>query len=53
MAYATPADLTAWTGAAAPGDAVRLLARATLEIDTALRGATYASTWAGCRPTPL
>ncbi|MFF9262000.1 head-tail connector protein [Streptomyces longwoodensis] len=39
--YATPADLTAWTGKAAPADAERQLARASEDVDSALLTAVY------------
>lgn len=41
MAYATATDLATWLGAAAPADADRLLARAGLEVDYALKGSVY------------
>ncbi|MFC8199942.1 hypothetical protein ACFUTV_31800 [Streptomyces sp. NPDC057298] len=39
--YATPEQLTAWTGQPAPADAERLLLRASEDIDDALRTAVY------------
>ncbi|MEV0438948.1 hypothetical protein AB0I84_09510 [Streptomyces spectabilis] len=39
--YATPEQLTAWLGTPAPADAVRLLARAGDDIDSALLTAVY------------
>lgn len=39
--YATPEQLTAWTGQQAPPDAERLLARASEDIDDALLTAVY------------
>ncbi|MGC0205229.1 hypothetical protein [Streptomyces levis] len=39
--YATPEQLTAWTGKPAPGDADRLLARASEDVDDALVSAVY------------
>jgi hypothetical protein len=42
MSYATSVQLTTYTGAAAPADADRLLARASETIDQALLTATYA-----------
>ncbi|KAA6220639.1 hypothetical protein CP973_00275 [Streptomyces albofaciens JCM 4342] len=39
--YATPEQLAAWTGTAAPDDAERLLARASEDIDSALLTAVY------------
>ncbi|MFD9789629.1 hypothetical protein ACFWXK_01635 [Streptomyces sp. NPDC059070] len=39
--YATPEQLAAWTGAPAPPDAGRLLARAAEDIDSALLTAVY------------
>ncbi|MEU3712910.1 hypothetical protein [Streptomyces catenulae] len=39
--YATPEQLAAWTGQAAPDDAERLLARATEDVDSALLTAVY------------
>ncbi|MEU3917113.1 hypothetical protein [Streptomyces sp. NPDC029004] len=39
--YATPEQLTAWTGQPAPTDADRLLARASEDIDDALLTAVY------------
>ncbi|MGW7514786.1 hypothetical protein ACWGJ2_04260 [Streptomyces sp. NPDC054796] len=41
--YATPEQLTAWTGDPAPPDAERLLARASEDVDDALLAAVYAS----------
>lgn len=40
--YATPEQLTAWTGQPAPADAERLLARASEDVDDALLTAVYA-----------
>ncbi|MFD9863473.1 head-tail connector protein [Streptomyces alboflavus] len=39
--YATPEQLAAWLGAPAPADAVRLLARAGEDLDSALLTALY------------
>ncbi|MGW7197224.1 hypothetical protein [Streptomyces chryseus] len=39
--YATPEQLTAWTGQPAPTDADRLLARASEDVDDALLAAIY------------
>jgi len=39
--YATPEQLTAWTGQPAPPDAERLLARASEDVDDALLSAVY------------
>ncbi|WP_406188382.1 hypothetical protein [[Kitasatospora] papulosa] len=39
--YATPEQLTAWTGQPAPPDADRLLARASEDVDDALLSAVY------------
>lgn len=39
--YATPEELEAYTGQPAPSDAARLLARASEDIDDALRAAVY------------
>ncbi|MFJ1708570.1 hypothetical protein [Kitasatospora sp. NPDC088346] len=39
--YATPEQLTAWTGRPAPADAERLLTRAAEDIDAALLTACY------------
>lgn len=50
MAYATAADLAAWTGKPAPTDAERLLARASEDIDAALLTAVYTTDDAG-KPT--
>ncbi|MGE9695919.1 hypothetical protein [Streptomyces sp. CH6] len=48
--YATPDQLAAWTGEAAPADAERLLARASEDVDDALLSAIYATDAEG-RPT--
>ncbi|MEU7046042.1 hypothetical protein AB0A77_34000 [Streptomyces varsoviensis] len=39
--YATPEQLTAWTGAPAPDDAEQLLRRASEDVDSALLTAVY------------
>ncbi|MFS0695127.1 hypothetical protein [Streptomyces nitrosporeus] len=39
--YATPEQLSAWTGQDAPADAVRLLARASEDVEDAARTAIY------------
>lgn len=41
--YATPVDLAAYLGAAAPADATRLLARASEAVDDALLTSVYAT----------
>lgn len=41
LIYATPADLTAWTGAAAPTNAVQLLRSASLLVQEATNNAYY------------
>lgn len=41
MAYATSSDLAGWLGATPPGDAARLLARASELLDAALIGVVY------------
>lgn len=48
--YATPEQLTAYTGRPAPADADRLLARASEDVDSALLTAVYATDATG-RPT--
>lgn len=45
--YATPEQFTAWSGQPAPSDADRLLARASEDIDDALRAAVYDTDTAG------
>ncbi|MEU8989972.1 hypothetical protein AB0C98_26675 [Streptomyces sp. NPDC048558] len=50
--YATPEQLTAWTGQPAPADAERLLARASEDIDDALLTACYAVNDAGMPVEP-
>ncbi|MEV4036373.1 hypothetical protein [Streptomyces umbrinus] len=50
--YATPEQLTAWTGRPAPTDADRLLARASEDIDDALLTAIYATNSAGMPTDP-
>jgi len=51
--YATPEQLTAWTGQPAPADAERLLARASEDIDDALLTACYAVNSAGMPTDPV
>ncbi|MBC9714074.1 hypothetical protein H9Y04_16035 [Streptomyces sp. TRM66268-LWL] len=50
--YATPEQLTAWTGQPAPTDAERLLARASEDVDTALLTACYPTDAAGMPTDP-
>ncbi|TGB14418.1 hypothetical protein [Streptomyces sp. MZ04] len=50
--YATPEQLTAWTGKPAPPDAERLLARASEDIDDALVRAVYLTDDAGMPTDP-
>lgn len=50
--YATPEQLTAWTGKAAPPDADRLLARASEDVDDALLAAVYTTDSAGMPTEP-
>jgi hypothetical protein len=50
--YATPEQLTAWTGQPAPADADRLLARASEDIDDALISAVYCTDAAGMPTDP-
>ncbi|MEV6073962.1 hypothetical protein AB0L80_02425 [Streptomyces sp. NPDC052069] len=50
--YATPEQLTAWTGQPAPPDADRLLARASEDIDDALLSAVYDTDAAGMATDP-
>ncbi|MFE0877313.1 hypothetical protein ACFW4X_21060 [Streptomyces smyrnaeus] len=50
--YATPEQLTAWTGQPAPAGAERLLARASADIDDALLTAVYATDAAGMPTHP-
>ncbi|MFE1070994.1 hypothetical protein ACFW5W_07160 [Streptomyces sp. NPDC058783] len=50
--YATPEQLTAWTGQPAPADAERLLARASEDVDSALLTALYATDAAGMPTDP-
>ncbi|MFJ5883464.1 hypothetical protein [Kitasatospora cineracea] len=52
-AYATPADLTAWTGRPAPADAERLLARASDDVDSALLTACYPVDSTGAPTDPV
>ncbi|MFF7146048.1 hypothetical protein [Streptomyces sp. SID2888] len=50
--YATPEDLTAWTGRPAPDDAERMLSRASEDIDDALLTAVYRTDEAGMPTDP-
>ncbi|MFH8793848.1 hypothetical protein [Streptomyces sp. NPDC017941] len=50
--YATPAQLTAWTGKPAPPGAERLLARASADLDDALIRAVYRTDDAGMPTDP-
>ncbi|MBI0374731.1 hypothetical protein JBE27_00175 [Streptomyces albiflaviniger] len=50
--YATPEQLTAWTGQPAPTDAERLLARASEDIDDALLTACYPTDAVGMPTDP-
>ncbi|MYR46599.1 hypothetical protein [Streptomyces sp. SID5910] len=50
--YATPEQLTAWTGKPAPDDAERQLARASEDVDTALLTAWYVTDAAGMPTDP-
>jgi hypothetical protein len=50
--YATPEQLTAWTGEPAPPDAERLLARASADVDDALLCAVYDTNDAGMPTDP-
>ncbi|WND36925.1 hypothetical protein RI578_22725 [Streptomyces sp. BB1-1-1] len=50
--YATPEQLTAWTGQPAPADADRLLARASEDVDDALTTAVYVTDTAGMPTEP-
>jgi hypothetical protein len=50
--YATPEQLTAWTGRPAPADAERLLARASEDVDSALLTALYDTDAAGMPTDP-
>jgi hypothetical protein len=50
--YATPEQLTTWTGQAAPPDAERLLARASEDIDDALLAACYVTDAVGMPTDP-
>ncbi|MGW3511181.1 hypothetical protein [Streptomyces sp. NPDC000994] len=50
--YATPEDLTAWTGRPAPDDAERMLARASEDVDDALLTAVYRTDEAGMPTNP-
>ncbi|GAA3237278.1 hypothetical protein [Streptomyces lavendulae] len=50
--YATPEQLTAWSGKPAPTDADRLLARASEDVDDALATALYATDSAGMPTDP-
>lgn len=51
--YATPEQLTAWTGKPAPPDADRLLARASEDVDDALTTALYATDSTGMPTDPI
>lgn len=51
--YATPSDLTAYLGTAAPADAERLLARASEAVDDALLTAVYAVDTDGYPTEPI
>lgn len=50
--YATPEQLTAWTGQPAPPDADRLLARASEDVDDALLSAVYVTDALGAPTDP-
>ncbi|MBP0456248.1 hypothetical protein [Streptomyces montanisoli] len=50
--YATPEQLTAWTGQPAPADADRLLMRASEDVDDALTAAVYCTDTAGMPTDP-
>ncbi|MGI5350213.1 hypothetical protein ACQEU8_36580 [Streptomyces sp. CA-250714] len=50
--YATPEQLSAWTGQPAPPGAERLLARASEDVDDALLAALYATDAAGMPTHP-
>ncbi|MEV5673509.1 hypothetical protein AB0L28_32650 [Streptomyces sp. NPDC052503] len=50
--YATPEQLTAWTGQPAPPDADRLLARASEDVDDALLSAVYVTDALGVPTDP-
>lgn len=50
--YATPEQLTAWTGQPAPAGADRLLARASEDVDDALLTAVYDTDTAGIPTDP-
>lgn len=50
--YATPEQLTAWTGQPAPPDADRLLARASEDVDDALLSAVYVTDALGMPTDP-
>ncbi|MDQ0949330.1 hypothetical protein QFZ24_003253 [Streptomyces phaeochromogenes] len=50
--YATPEQLTAWTGQPAPANAERLLLRASEDIDDALRTAVYVTDALGMPTEP-
>jgi hypothetical protein len=52
VAYATAADLAAWTGKAAPADVDRLLDRASQDVDDALHTAVYCTDEAGMPTEP-
>ncbi|QKN87595.1 head-to-tail adaptor [Streptomyces phage Vondra] len=50
--YATPEQLSAWTGQPAPADAERLLARASEDVEDALTAAIYDTDDAGMPTDP-
>ncbi|MGW5673940.1 hypothetical protein ACWEV4_02410 [Streptomyces sp. NPDC003860] len=50
--YATPEQLAAWTGAPAPADAERLLARASEDVSDALLTAVYETSSVGMPTDP-
>ncbi|MGW3057688.1 hypothetical protein ACWC98_17450 [Streptomyces goshikiensis] len=51
--YATPEQLTAWTGKPPPADADRLLARASEDVDDALKTALYDTDGTGMPTDPV
>lgn len=51
--YATPEQLTAWTGQPAPADAERLLRRASEDVDASLLTAVYRTDPAGMPTDPI
>ncbi|MFF4177650.1 MULTISPECIES: hypothetical protein [unclassified Streptomyces] len=51
--YATPEQLSAWTGQPAPPDAERLLARASEDVEDALTAAIYDTDDAGMPTDPV